>query len=196
MAGYVVHHKTSLYDGIRADYYRNDPYVWFSPYLWSFCHLNQNPRIEVGMTVLWLSRSDREYLCDLVFVVREAIPFNEAVRRYMHLDPDLAEKHFRQGMKYHAVQLAKPTATTYIADMTHSYVPHPAVPLQDEVDRVRLRERLGAKPLAVAWARPSVPLRIEAMEQLCSVVRDRARTRISGALGPQGRSPGEEEPLR
>src|SRR5438552_6528982 len=100
MAGYVVHHKTSLYDDVRADYYRNDPYVWFSPYLWSFCHLNQNPRIEVGMTVLWLSRAVRDYVCDLVFVVGEAIPFQEAVRRYMHLDPDLAERHFRQGMKY------------------------------------------------------------------------------------------------
>lgn len=196
MAGYVVHHKTSLYDGVRADYYRNDPYVWFSPYLWSFCHLNQNPRIEVGMTVLWLSRADREYVCDLVFVVDEAVPFYEAVRRYMHLDADLADRHFRQGMKYHAAQLAKPTATTYVADMTRSYIPHPAVSLEDQVDSVRLRERLGAKPLAVAWARPSVPLRIGAIEQLSSAVRDSAHTRISGALSPEGRSPGEQVPLR
>jgi hypothetical protein len=29
MRGYVIHHKSKLYDGVRADLYRNDPYVWF-----------------------------------------------------------------------------------------------------------------------------------------------------------------------
>jgi hypothetical protein len=196
MRGYVVHHKSKLFDNIRADFYRNDPYVWFSPYLWSFCHLNQNPGIELGMTVLWLSKSDGTFVCDLVFVVKNAVPFHDAVNLYMPLDDDLAEWHFRPGMQYHAAQLAKPNATTYVADMDRSYIPHPAVPLEREVDAVRLRERPQAKPLAIAWARPSVPLRVEAIDELESIVRERAEKHITGALEPGGGSPGQPTALR
>src|ERR1700694_5989830 len=178
MRGYAIHHKSKLYDGVRADLYRNDPYVWFSPYLWSFCHLNQNPRIEPGMTVLWLSKTNGTFVCDLVFVVQRAVPFNDAVEHYMPLDKDLAEWHFRPGMIYHAAQLAKATAMTYIADMDRSYIPHPAVPLEREVDAARLSERADAKPLAIAWARPSVPLRINAIENLEYIVRERANEHI------------------
>ncbi len=46
MAGYLIHHRSHLFDGIRADYYRNDPYVWFSPYLWSFCHSIKDPELN------------------------------------------------------------------------------------------------------------------------------------------------------
>src|SRR6266851_5267717 len=116
MRGYVIHHKSKLYDNIRADYYRNDPYVWFSPYLWSFCHLNQRPRIEIGMKVLWLSRVDETYVCDLVFVVEEILPFREALARFQDQDVDLAQRHFAQGMKYHE-EVNRPDAKTYVADM-------------------------------------------------------------------------------
>jgi hypothetical protein len=99
-------------------------------------------------------------------------------------------------MRYHAAQLAKPNATTYVADMDCSYIPHPAVPLEREVDRVRLRERPQAKPLAIAWARPSVPLRINAIDELESVVRERAGKRLTGALGTSGVGSGQPIPLR
>jgi hypothetical protein len=188
--------SSKLFDGVRADLYRNDPYVWFSPYLWSFCHLNQNPAIELGMAILWLSKADGTFVCDLVFVVGKAVPFNDAVRLYMPLDDGVAEWHFRPGMQYHAAQLAKPGATTYVANMDRSYIPHPAVPLEDEIDAVRIRERPQAKPLAVAWARPSVPLRIEAIEELESTVRERANNQITGALGSGSLSPGQPAPLR
>jgi hypothetical protein len=194
--GYVVHHKSKLYDNIRADFYRNDPYVWFSPYLWSFCHLNQSPAIELGMTVLWLSKADGTFVCDLVFVVGEAVPFKVAVDRYMPLDDDLAKWHFHPGMQDHAAQLAKPTATTYVADMGRSYIPHPSVPLEYEVDAVRLRERPQAKPLAIAWALPSVPLRVEAIDELESVVWGRAEQRVKGALQPSGAGTDQPTSLR
>jgi len=196
MRGYAVHHKSKLYNDVRADLYKNDPYVWFSPYLWSFCHLNQNPRIELGMKVLWLSKTDGTFVCDLVFVVKEAVPFTDAVKRYMPLDDDLAELHFRPGMQYHAAQLAKPNATTYIADMDRSYIPHPAVAIEHDVDAVRLRENSRAKKLAIAWARPSVPLRIEAIDELEAIVRDRAEVRITGALGLASVSRGQPSPLK
>jgi hypothetical protein len=196
MRGYAVHHRSKLYNDVRADLYKNDPYVWFSPYLWSFCHLNQNPSIELGMTVLWLSKANGTFVCDLVFVVREAVPFTDAGKLYMPLDDDLAEWHFRPGMQYHAAQLAKPNATTYIADMDRSYIPHPAVPLEHDVDTVRARENPRAKKLALAWARPSVPLRIEAIDELEAIVRDRADARITGALGSASVRGGRPSPLK
>lgn len=195
MRGYVAYHRSHPYDGIRADYYRNDPYVWFSPYLWSFCHLNQRPRIEIGMKVLWLSKVDETYVCDLVFIVEEILPFQEALARFQDQDVDLAQRHFAQGMKYHK-EVNRPDAKTYVADMGRSYIPHPAVHLEREVDELRRREWALAKPLAVAWRRPSSPLRIEAIDSLEAIVRERAPERISGPLGADGWSPGQEDSLR
>jgi hypothetical protein len=196
MRGYVIHHKSTLYNNIRADLYRNDPYVWFSPYLWSFCHLNQNPAVEPGMTILWLSKAEGAFVCDLVFVVKKAIPFNDAVNTYMALDDELAEWHFRPGMQYHAAQLAKPNATTYVADMDRSYIPHPSVSLETEVNAIRLRENPFAKPLAIAWTRPSVPLRIEGINELEAVVRERSKNRITGALRADEAAAGYQIPLK
>lgn len=195
MPGYVIHHKSALYDGIRADYYRNDPYVWFSPYLWSFCHLNQNLRVEEGMTVLWCSKADATYVCDLVMVVDEILPFNVAFERFASQDADLEHRHFERGMRHHP-EVQREGAKTYVADMKRSYIPHPAVPIEGEVDVLRAMEKPGSKPLKVAWARPSVPLRVGDIDRLERIVFDRAETRISDPLGPGGWSPGQEEVLR
>jgi hypothetical protein len=196
MRGYVISHKSYLYDGIRADYYRNDPYVWHTPYLWSFCHLNQNPAVEEGMTVLWLSRDDAgTFVCDLVFVVREILPFTVARDRYAPKDPELAHRHFAQGASFHP-EVQRPQAKTYVADMDLSYIPHPSVPLEHAVDRARLQQWTGSKPLAIAWRRPSTPLRIEGMDDLSSLVDRQAITLLRGPLGSGGHSPGEAEPLR
>lgn len=74
MHGYITHRRSAHYEDICADYYRNDPYVWFSPYLWSFCHLHQNPHIGEDMTVLWVSHAKDSIVCDLVFVVGAILP--------------------------------------------------------------------------------------------------------------------------
>jgi hypothetical protein len=193
--GYLVHHHSYLYDGVRADYYRNDPYVWFSPYLWSFCHLNQHPLVEEGMTVLWCSKADATYVCDLVMVVAEVLPFRAALERYSCQDDELAQRHFEQGMRYHP-EVQRADAKTYVADMSRSYIPHPAVPIEREVDALRVKERPTSKPLKQAWGRPSVPLRITGIDDLARIVFERAQTRITGPLGPGGWSPGQEEALR
>jgi hypothetical protein len=195
MPGYVIHHRSHLYDGVRADYYRNDPYVWFSPYLWSFCHLNQNPRVEEGMTVLWCSKADGTYVCDLVMVVGEILPFQAALNRFASQDDELAQRHFDQGMRSHP-EVFRDRAKSYVADMARSYIPHPAVFIEQEVDALRVKENPGAKPLKKAWGRPSVPLRINDINYLERIVCDRAESRIPGRLGPGGWSPGQEEALR
>jgi hypothetical protein len=71
---------------------------------------------------------------------------------------------------------------TFVADMKHSYIPHPAVPLQAEVNMLRKRERAEAKPLDVVWRRPSSPLRVEAIDELEQIVAERAQQRITGKL--------------
>ncbi len=195
MRGYIVHHKSHLYDGIRADYYRNDPYIWFAPYLWSFCHLNQNPRIKRGMTVLWITKARGTFICDLVFVVGEILPFRKARSVFEGQDGDLAHRHFRRGVVYHP-EVMREEAKTYIADMERSYIPHPAVPIEAEIDEVRQRERVGAKPLAIVCRRPTPPLRIEAIDELAKIVFAKADQHLRGALGSGGWSPGQEDALR
>jgi len=178
MRGYIVHHRSGLYGEVRADLYHNDPYVWFSPYLWSFCHLNQRPKIEEGMTVLWLSKVDGAYACDLVFVVDKIMPLSDAVARYAPQDQQLAADHFSVGIQSHADYAASNHARTYVADMDRSYIPHPAVAIECEVDAIRQRENQTAKGLAIAWSRPSVPLRIGAIAELERFVFQRAKKRL------------------
>jgi hypothetical protein len=194
--GYVISHKSYLFDGIRADFYRNDPYVWFSPYLWSFCHLNQHPRVDKGMTVLWLSKDETgTFVCDLVFVVGEIVAFADAWEMYGPLDQDLARRHFAQGAAYHE-EVRRPGAKTYVANMARSFIPHPAVPLEAEVDAARLSQSQSAKPIRTAWRRPSSPLIIADIESLEQVVASRAQGRVREALGAGGVSPGQDAPLR
>ena len=182
MAGYIIHHKSTLYDGIRADLYQNDPYVWFEPYLWSFCHLNQNPKIEKGMTVLWVTKAEGTFVCDLVFVVGEILPFRVALNLYRGQDADLARLHFQNGMAAHP-EVMREKAKTYIADMKRSYIPHPAVPIEAEIDKVRLRENSDAKPLAVVCRRRSPPLKVKAIDELENFVFTNAQQHYKGALG-------------
>lgn len=183
MAGYIVHHRSQLYDGVRADYYRNDPYVWFAPYLWSFCHLNQNPRVEPGMTVLWVTKAEGTFVCDLVFVVDEILPFREALSLYRGQDPGLAHHHFDLGMAAHP-EVTREKAKTYVADMERSYIPHPAVSVEAEINEMRRRQKSEAKPLALVFGRPSVPLRVEGIAELERHVYARAGRHIRGALVP------------
>jgi hypothetical protein len=182
MAGYIIHHKSALYDGIRADLYQNDPYVWFEPYLWSFCHLNQNPKIERGMTVLWIMKADGTFVCDLVFVVGEILPFRDALNLYQGQDADLARLHFQNGIAAHP-EVMREKAKTYVADMRRSYIPHPAVPIEAEIDRVRLRENPDAKPLAVVCSRRTSPLKVRAIDELEKFVSTKAQQHYRDALG-------------
>jgi len=182
MTGYIIHHKSTLYNGIRADLYQNDPYVWFAPYLWSFCHLNQNPKVERGMTVLWITKAGGTFVCDLVFVVKEILPFREALSIYRGRDAGLARLHFENGMAAHP-EVMREKAKTYVADMGRSYIPHPSVPIEVEVDRLRLKENPKAKPLAVVCSRRSPPLKAKAIDELEKFVFTNAQQHYRGALG-------------
>jgi hypothetical protein len=174
--GYIVHHHTCLYDGVRADKYRNDPYAWTRPYLWSFCHLNQNPRVQNGMTVLFVSRVGLEYPCDMVFRVAARLPFREAHRRYEPLDTRRRAARFAAGIRSHP-EVWRPGAPSYVAtrDIETSYVPHPAVRVDHLVDVQRLLQNPNARPLCVVFRRPSVPLRITDVDAIVAYVGQHAQ---------------------
>jgi hypothetical protein len=183
--GYLIHHQSEQCLGIRADRYRNDPYVWHSPYLWSFCHAGQ-VRVERGMTVLWLTKANGHYVCDLVFVVGEILQLEEAFYRFVPGDTDLGWYHFLQG-----IRARHKTTKTYVADMQRSYIPQPAVCIEDAVDELRRRERLNPKPLQEAWRRPAAPLRIEAIDKLEKIVGTGAKRRLRCAVDTRWHSPGQ-----
>lgn len=172
MRGYVVHHQTCLYDGVRADRYRNDPYAWARPYLWSFCHLNQNPRVEQGMTVLFVSRVGDEYHCDMVFEVAACLPFREAYRRFAATNRMRRVAHFKEGIRNHP-EVKRGRAMSYVAtnDLTTSYIPHPSVRIDHMIDANRLVHNKHAKPLREVLRRPSVPLRIVDIAPIAAYVR-------------------------
>lgn len=93
MTGWIVYHpkrkKTTL-SGITVYHDKTqgnqDPYVWQSPFLHTFCHMYQmRPEPEVGDIILWVSSGgDKKYphfselLCDLVFVVKEKVYWKDA----------------------------------------------------------------------------------------------------------------------
>ena len=147
------------------------------------------------MTILWCSKADSSVVCDLVMVVGEIMPCQEARHRFAHLDAELGRRRFEQGMRYHP-EVLRVGAKTYVADMSRSYIPHPAAPIEREVDMIRAREKPSSKPLKVAWGRRTSPLRVDGIDQLERIVYERASTRISEPLGPGGTSPGQEEALR
>ncbi len=197
MKGYLAHHYSKLWDGVRADVYRNDPYVWATPYLWSFCHTGQRPKVEPGMTVLWISKDDENrFVCDLVFVVAEILPFAEGLAGFRQTDDGVALDHFLPGIEYHFNYIRKSYAKTYVADMEHSYIPHPAVEVEQEIDQVRLSEWPESKPLGKAWGRQTTPLVIEKLERLEEVVATRAEKRLRGPLPHGNWVPGKGPALR
>jgi hypothetical protein len=197
MRGYLVNHHSKLWDGIRADIYRNDPYVWADPYLWTFCHTNQRPRVDAGMTVLWMSKDeDAKYVCDLVFVVGEVLPFHEALSRFRTRDRGIALDHFLPGIEYHFDYVRQTYARTFVADMSRSFIPQPAVELEIEIDLVRNQERPGCKPLRKAWGRQTTPLVINDPSPLLDAVTSRAARQISGALPAGDWIPGQGPVLK
>jgi hypothetical protein len=149
------------------------------------------------MTVLWLSKDESQrYVCDLVFVVAEVLPFLEALHRFRQADAGVALDHFLPGIEYHFDYVKKSYAKTFVADMATSYVPHPAVELEPEIDEVRLREQPGSKPLRKAWGRQTTPLVIRDIDGLCEVVATKSRKRIAGPLPAGEWIPGRAQELK
>jgi hypothetical protein len=184
---YLLHHSTQRYEGLLADLYLNDPYVWTSPFLWSFCHTRQRPKVEVGTRLYWLSReSSGQYVCDLVFAVGERIPLGDAERRYGSQNPILDEFHFRAGRENHPDYAGEAWAFSCVADMEKSFIPDPEVEIEALVDEIRMAEHPGAAPLRVAWRGPSSPLFVADDRLLHEHILAAAAARVDPLPWPSG----------
>lgn len=182
MRGYLIHHWSKKdVNGYYADVFHNDPYVWHTPYLWSFCHMGSHPKVEPGTVILWLTKLENvpPFCCDLVFVVGEVLPLIEAKKKYAPHDTILAQTHFQQGLSSHKEAINN---FTCVADMDRSYIPHPPVPIQEAVDKERKRFNPQVQLLSVSWATRKPLLRLDMIDGLVQYVEDQAQGQYRGPL--------------
>jgi hypothetical protein len=179
--GYVIHHRSTLYDGVRADLYQNDRYAWSAPFIWSSVTSIRGRACRSICRSFGSSRVDATYVCDLVFVVREVISFREARQRYDRQHTAIAKYHFARGIEQHP-EVARPSAKTYVDDMRKSFIILPAVGVEDIINHLRISQNPNARPLNIVLRRPSPPLRLDPIDGLWNFVSTNASDRIRKPL--------------
>ena len=98
----------------------------------------------------------------------------------MGLNHALAQQHFEKGKEYHP---ETPRSFSLIADMDRSYIPLPAVPIQDVVDRERRCHYPNAwKPLSKSWKGQRPLIRLDPIDGLVDYVSIHAQYKRYGAL--------------
>jgi hypothetical protein len=112
MRGYLLFHEYRDVQGYAVDKYEYDPFVWHTPYLLSFCHMNmpagkalQRRHHPSEIVILGVTRGDAQspFCCSLVFYVADKKPLSMAKAKF-----PLAQRHFEKGEQahyeyYHAV---------------------------------------------------------------------------------------------
>jgi hypothetical protein len=167
MRGYLLFHFYKDFQGYATDYFEYDPFVWHNPYLLSFCHMNTKTgqSIKPGIVVLGLTQVDDQppFCCSLVFYFADKKPLSLVREQYSS-----AQCHFEKGKEYHPETLK---SFSLIADMKHSYIPRPAVPVQDFVDKERQRLYPNAwKPLARSWKRQKPLICLDPIDELLDYI--------------------------
>lgn len=189
MRGYLLFHKYKDVQGYAVDKYGYDPFVWHNPYLWSFCRLNMMAGKSIqrrdhpsDLVILWLTRVDNHssFCCSLVFYIADKKPLSVAKAQY-----PLAQRHFQEGEKehyhyYHAV----PEHFCLIADMNRSYLPKPAVPIEDLVDSERQHrcDPTKWKPLRKSWGKRTQWICFDPIDTLVDYVCTNAQSKHFGAF--------------
>jgi hypothetical protein len=116
-------------------------------------------------------------VCDLVFVVGDIRPLHEARESFARLDAGLAAFHFDVGIKNHEKYVKSSYARTYVADKDRSYLPCPAVPIEEALEAVWREEwplrhpgKQLPKPLDSLCRLPTPLMPIIAMDDLEEMV--------------------------
>ncbi len=189
MRGYLLFHEYRKVQGYAVDKYEYDPFVWHNPYLLSFCHMNmmagkyiQRCNHPSDLVILGLTRVDKHspFCCSLVFYIADKKPLSRAKAQY-----PLAQFHFEEGEKYHYKYYhAVPEHFCLIADMDHSYLPRPAVPIEKMVDEKRqLRCNPNKwKPLGESWEKHRPWICFDPIDPLLEYVFAEAQNKHYGAL--------------
>jgi len=141
MAAFIALHHARLFNGVIADKYGNDPWVWSSPFLWSHC--NARPRaasfgmathgpLVNGRDAMFFCSwhpGDNELVFDAVLVFETVRPIREVEALYASTHP-VRHYHFDQDrVKWH-----RNSHRTWIADENLSFTLHPAMRLPASID--------------------------------------------------------------
>jgi predicted nucleotide-binding protein (sugar kinase/HSP70/actin superfamily) len=147
MHGYLLYHsklKRTQLDGIIIyhDYpdHNQDPYLWNTQFLHTYCHMNNLRKMEQviheGDISFWVSAGKKEVrknftvlLCDLVFVVKDKIPWQDS-NYIKNTDPlvdskEAYEDHYQWWIdhEFKEKQLRYGPRFTLEADASRSFQP-------------------------------------------------------------------------
>ncbi|WP_220209425.1 hypothetical protein [Reticulibacter mediterranei] len=186
MRGYLLFHFHRKVQGYATDYFQYDPFIWHNPYILSFCHMNmitgryiQKCNHPSDIVILGVTRVGGQFCCSLVFYIGDKRPLSVARATF-----PFAKHHFVKGEKGHyAYYHAVPEHFSLIADMDRSYIPQPAVPIEDMVNAER--QRLYPKryrPLSQSWKKRRGWIRLDPIDRLLTYVDNHAKYKHYGAL--------------
>ena len=161
MAAIVAFHHGITTQGIAIDKYRNDPFVWSRPFLWSHCHARRMPSnfgsgivgpTFKGHDVVFFVHlgQNNDVFCDCVFVIDHVNHYSLVEATYVPAHPS-RHYHFDVGrFPAHAN-----SNTTYIANNSLSFLPSPPVQVTPWIDSYLHPAKMSLKNYLVGKGRKS-----------------------------------------
>jgi hypothetical protein len=141
MAAVLAIHHSREFEGILADKYGNDPFVWAQPFLWSHCHARSRPsdfgmgkkpplvRGRDAVFFLTIHPKTRKLVCDCVFVIDKVLPIADAETQFPRHHP-ARHYHFDQQRNGHHTN----SAVTRLGSKKLSFVLDPPMPIGSWVE--------------------------------------------------------------
>ena len=142
MAVVLALHHSRQFNGILADKYGNDPFVWVQPFLWSHCHARSRPSYFGKATkppfvrgrdaVFFLTYHPRtmRLVCDCVFVIDKVLSIADAEAQFPRHHP-ARHFHFDQLRNTHHTN----SALTRLGDEKLSFVLDPPMPVGSWIEK-------------------------------------------------------------
>jgi hypothetical protein len=136
MAAILAYHHCCTFNGVLADKYGNDPFVWVQPFLWSHCHARSRPKtFGAAKTAPFVRGRDAVFfvthhprtkvlVCDCVFVIDKVVPIAAAEACFPVTHP-ARHFHFDQSRNPHH----KKSSLTRLAHTRFSFVLDPPMPI-------------------------------------------------------------------
>ena len=136
MAAVLAIHHSRQFEGILADKYGNDPFVWARPFLWSHCHARSRkkdfgkattPPFVKGHDAVFfvtLHPKTKKLVCDCVFVIDNMLSIEDAEAKFPRNHP-VRHFHFDQRRNAHH----KNSAVTRLGSEKLSFVLDPPMPI-------------------------------------------------------------------
>lgn len=138
MAAVIALHHSRQFNGIVADRYGNDPFVWVRPFLWSHCHARSRPNdfgkattppfVRGHDAVFFCTHHPRtgKLVCDCVFVIAQVVKIADAEARFPRFHP-VRHFHFDQHQNRNPYHIK--STLTRIGHKELSFLLDPPMPI-------------------------------------------------------------------